>query len=105
MFAPSLQFTLGLRFKFAGPAWGGPLTAQRCALHRDLGCSSASFGFALTTGTSVPAWLINLCPNGIAVGRKAAMPKWNNHLDLNLSCFPSLTTNNVIPEPAGQELK
>lgn len=33
------------------------------------------------------------------------MPKLNNHLDPNLSCFPSLTTNNVTPEPAGQELK
>lgn len=43
----------------------------------------------LSQRTSVSAWLINLCLNGIAVGRKAAMPKWNNHLDLNLSCFPS----------------
>lgn len=29
----------------------------------------------LTQRTSVSAWLINLCLNGIAVGRKAAMPK------------------------------
>lgn len=68
------------------------------------GCSPASVAL-LSQRTSVSAWLINLCLNGIAVGRKAAVPKWNNHLDPNLSCFPSLTTNHVTPEPAGQELK
>lgn len=52
-----------------------------------------------------PTSLINLCLNGAAVGREAAVSTWNNHLDLNLSCFPSLTTNNVTSQPAGQELK
>lgn len=60
---------------------------------------------SLSQPTSVPAWLINLCLNGTAVGSPAAMPKSNNHLDLNPSCFPSLTTNKATLGPAGQELK
>lgn len=97
------------------------LTRVRCGFSNESGLS-ASWGADLQTSkvetraeqpASAPlsepappsARLINLCLNGAAVGRQAAVSTWNNRLDLNLSCFPSLTTNNVTSQPVGQELK
>lgn len=85
--------------------WAGPDGSAGCA-QRPLQVAALPLPALFSQRTSVSACLINLCLNGIAVGRKAAMPKWNNHLDPSLSCFASLTfPKNVIPEPAGQELK
>lgn len=81
-------------------SWGAHLQTSKAARMAEQPASDL-----LSPPTSPSASLINLCLNGASVGREAAVATWNNRLDLKLSCFPSLTTNNVTSQPAGQELK
>lgn len=81
-------------------SWGANLQTSKVETRAEQPASAL-----LSEPASPSASLINLCLNGAALGRQAAVSTWNNRLDLNLSCFPSLTTNNVTSQPAGQELE